>query len=52
MLDKENFKMENARHGKLQKNHTLENGRKYMPRKMAEWKMYNMVNGRTEIARH
>ena len=33
MHDTENGRMENARHGKWQKIHTLENGRKYTPGK-------------------
>ena len=77
MHDMENGRTENARHGKWQKIHLLENGRKSTPgkwqngkcmtwkmaenactgkrqkllaRKMAERKMHDTENGRTENA--
>ena len=38
----ENERMENARHGKRWKMHTLENDRKVTTRKCTTWKMHNM----------
>ena len=52
MHDTENGRTEIARHGKRQKSHTPENGKKRTPRKMTERKMHDTENDRTENARH